>query len=245
MTENSHSHAGEPGQSSHNASKLLNSILELSAQRQVTEDQITIILHALAAARDPALLSRFPAVLAICIRRGIGIPCDRLLGSYWESSPRRQNLEKLLLISAVLFQREGIVLPHNLAKTAASLASRHPGLSAAEYVQPSNAPPIAVADMQTILKQFAGDLKKKAAPPAEGTRRAWSPHLGDHLDRLFSEKQKELVLKKLEGQHLTKTEREYYSRTVKKKLAAIADKEIQEMAALLGGSGKGGSSPPA
>ena len=39
------------------------------------------------------------------------------------------------------------------------------------------------------------------------------------LDLLFSEKQKELVFKKLRGQHLTKTEREYYSRVVKKKLA--------------------------
>jgi hypothetical protein len=42
-----------------------------------------------------------------------------------------------------------------------------------------------------------------------------------------------LVLKKLSGQHLTKTEREYYSRVVKKKLAAISNSEIQELAASL------------
>jgi len=53
------------------------------------------------------------------------------------------------------------------------------------------------------------------------------------LDLLFSKKQKELVFKKLEGQHLTKTEREYYSRVVKKKLAAIAAPEMQDLAIAL------------
>jgi hypothetical protein len=54
---------------------------------------------------------------------------------------------------------------------------------------------------------------------------------------LFSEKQKDLVFKKLKCQPMTKTEREYYSRVVKKKLTAIADEEMQEVAALLGGPG--------
>jgi len=53
------------------------------------------------------------------------------------------------------------------------------------------------------------------------------------LDLLFSDKQKELVYKRLKGHHLTKTEREYYSRVVKKKRAAIADPEMQELAGLL------------
>jgi hypothetical protein len=50
-----------------------------------------------------------------------------------------------------------------------------------------------------------------------------------------------LVFKKLRGQHLTKTEREYYSRVVKKKLAAVADGEMQELAALLAKPGGRGA----
>lgn len=50
------------------------------------------------------------------------------------------------------------------------------------------------------------------------------------LSQLFSPKQKELVKKKLGGEKLTKTEREYYSRTVKKKVLALANPELHRLA---------------
>lgn len=46
------------------------------------------------------------------------------------------------------------------------------------------------------------------------------------LSQVFSPKQKELFKKKLEGLPLTKTEQEYYSRTVKKKAVALANAEL-------------------
>lgn len=50
------------------------------------------------------------------------------------------------------------------------------------------------------------------------------------LSQLFSPKQKELFFKKLKGEVLTKTEREYFSRTVKKKAAALANSELHHLA---------------
>ncbi len=50
------------------------------------------------------------------------------------------------------------------------------------------------------------------------------------LSQMFSPKQKELLKKRLEGLPLTKTEQEYYSRTVKKKLAALANSELHHTA---------------
>ena len=50
------------------------------------------------------------------------------------------------------------------------------------------------------------------------------------LSRLFSPKQKELFKKKLNGEVFTKTEREYYSRTVRKKVAALANPELHRLA---------------
>ncbi len=50
------------------------------------------------------------------------------------------------------------------------------------------------------------------------------------LSQLFSAKQKELFKKKLEGLPMTKTEKEYYSRTVKKKVAALANPELHRLA---------------
>jgi len=49
------------------------------------------------------------------------------------------------------------------------------------------------------------------------------------LSQVFSPKQKELFLKKLRGGKLTKTEKEYYSRTVKKKVLALANEELHRL----------------
>jgi hypothetical protein len=221
------------------AAHILNSILELSSQLQVTENQVMIILDALARAQDAALVSRFPAVLAICARRGIELSTSHLLGRYWESNPRQQNLERLLFVSAELFRREGITPPRNLAQIADSLKARHAPLASADILQLASGPRVAVADMQAALRTFAGDLRRSTQPPA-AAKEPWrfgSTALSELMDHLFSEKQKELVFKKARGLHLTKTEREYYSRVVKKKLAAIADAEMQGLAAALCGPG--------
>jgi hypothetical protein len=50
------------------------------------------------------------------------------------------------------------------------------------------------------------------------------------LSQVFSIKQKELFLKKLKREKLSKTEREYYSRAVKKKVLALANSELHNLA---------------
>ncbi len=50
------------------------------------------------------------------------------------------------------------------------------------------------------------------------------------LSQVFSPKQKELFLKKLRREKLTKTEREYFSRAVKKKVLALANPELHRLA---------------
>jgi hypothetical protein len=50
------------------------------------------------------------------------------------------------------------------------------------------------------------------------------------LSEVFPPKQKDLFLKKLKGDKLTKTEREYFSRTVKKRATALANSELHQLA---------------
>jgi len=50
------------------------------------------------------------------------------------------------------------------------------------------------------------------------------------LSQVFSKKQKELFMKKLKGERMTKTEREYFSRTVKKKVLALANSDLHKLA---------------
>jgi len=49
------------------------------------------------------------------------------------------------------------------------------------------------------------------------------------LSQVFSPKQKELFLKKFKGERLTKTEKEYFSRVVKKKALALANSQLHQL----------------
>jgi hypothetical protein len=49
------------------------------------------------------------------------------------------------------------------------------------------------------------------------------------LSQVFSPKQKELFLKRLKREKLTKTEKEYFSRVVKKKVLALANLELHRL----------------
>jgi len=50
------------------------------------------------------------------------------------------------------------------------------------------------------------------------------------MSQLFTPKQKELFLKKFRGEKMSKTEREYFSRVVKKKVLALANSELHRLA---------------
>jgi hypothetical protein len=50
------------------------------------------------------------------------------------------------------------------------------------------------------------------------------------LSQLFSPKQKDIFLRKLRGEKLSKTEKEYYSRAIKRKVMAIANSDVHRMA---------------
>jgi len=50
------------------------------------------------------------------------------------------------------------------------------------------------------------------------------------LSKVFTSRQKELLKKRLEGKPFTKTEREYFYRVVKKRLRALANEELHQMA---------------
>ncbi len=84
---------------------------------------------------------------------------------------------------------------------------------------------------QTFNNYFEQDVEK--------TRQLKEMHeelsLEYALSQLFSPKQKELFQKKLKGELLTKTEKEYFSRTVRKKVLALANPELHRLAQKLTG----------
>lgn len=51
-----------------------------------------------------------------------------------------------------------------------------------------------------------------------------------HLSLLLSPRQKDILHKRLRGEKMTKTEREYFSRVIRKRLVAMADPDIHHLA---------------
>ena len=214
---------------SQSALMVLDSLLKDPGQKTISESQIVIILDALASSDDSEVVARFPAVLAICARRGLALNSQALFSRYWETSPKRQNLEKLLLISAAIFDRKGLRAPKNLDKIAASLKSKYGDFSPAGEFQLSSGMCISINDLQETLEIYTKSQAKSAVTRAKKLP-SKADSLDTYLDRLFSPKQKELVFKKRDGSAFTKTEREYYSRVVRKKLEAIASEKLVELA---------------
>lgn len=71
------------------------------------------------------------------------------------------------------------------------------------------------------------DTEKKKLAAQEGAGLEYA------MSQVLSPKQKELFRKKLDGKPLTKTEKEYFSRVVKKKILALANDELHRLAKLV------------
>ncbi|MEJ2730408.1 MAG: hypothetical protein P8185_18230 [Deltaproteobacteria bacterium] len=191
--------------------RILDSLLADSSQKRLTGSQATVILDALASSNDPALVVRFPVVLCICARNGVSLSSHALFSKYWESSPKKKNLEKLLLVSGELFDLEGIEAPPNLEKIVRSLKSKYGSLQSERLLSLSSGMTISIKDIQNTLRNYSVKIKNAAQESAGGTADGElktetlqrSPELNACLDRLFSPRQKDLVFKKLDGQAFT------------------------------------------
>jgi hypothetical protein len=236
-TNTAHASAGKTG-GPDAVLRILDSLLADSSQKRLTGSQATVILDALASSNDPALVVRFPVVLSICARNGVSLNSHALFSKYWESSPKKKNLEKLLLISAELFDLEGIEAPENLKKIVRSLKAKYGSLQSGRLLSLSSGMTISIKDIQNTLREYTLKIKTAALESTGGSSDGEpkgdmlqrSPELNACLDWLFSPKQKDLVFKKLNSQSFTKTEREYYSRVVRKKLKAIANSQVVDIA---------------
>jgi hypothetical protein len=152
-----------------------------------------------------------------------------LFSRYWETSPKRQNLEKLLLVSAAIFKIKGLSPPGNLNQIVASLKHKYGDLLSAGEIQMSSGMHVSIPALESTLDMYmAGPAQYHADREPKVAKQPGS--LDVLLDRLFSPKQKELVFKRRDGKAFTKTEREYYSRIVRKKLEAIASDELEKLA---------------
>jgi len=192
------------------------------------------VLDSLVGSSDARLIEGFPVILANCAQRGLKLNMQALLSRYSSRSQKRQKLEKLLLVSSELLRQEKVEEPEGLGTMAEPLKVKYGDLLSNETVRLARGVSLSTERLRNTLRRYTAGLQNfESARNKEKLRQQQSFQLHMHLSTLFSPKQKELVLKRLKGEPFTKTENEYYSRVVKKKLEALANSELKRIATKL------------
>ena len=202
-------------------------------RKQLSGKKILDLLAELSDTGELRLIEGFPVVLANCARRGIKLDIKSLLSRY-EQGQKRINLEKLILISAELLNQEGIETPEGVSEVVEPLRGKYGSLLDLKSLDLDKNRSVAIARLRNTVRRYALDLKRSESAQEKGKKKQLrSFQLSLHLSTLFTPKQKELISKKLDGKPLTKTEKEYFSRVVKKKLMALSDNELRKIASQL------------
>jgi len=192
------------------------------------------VLYELASSTDARLIEAFPVVLANCAHKGINLDFGTMLSRYSARSQKRHILEKLILVSVSLLKQEGFEKPEGINGITKELVLKYGDPLVDENMGLGKGLSISIDRLRNTLKRYATDLgKSESAREKERGKQFRSFQMNLHLNTLFPPKQKELVLRKLNGEPLTKTEQEYYSRIVKTKLEALANSEIRKIATAL------------
>ncbi|QTA83858.1 Uncharacterized protein dnl_62790 [Desulfonema limicola] len=202
-------------------------------EKKKSPEEIGRVLQELALSDDARLVEGFPVVLAHCVSNGL-IPDMELL---MIGKPKLlTNLEILLGISFELLEKEGLKPPEEMLAIAETIRDKYKSLLSNEIIRLNNDVDLSRERLQKNFLMYAANKSQEVGQlKQESKKQHQSFKLNLHLSRLFSPRQKEILLKKYQGEPLNKTEQEYYSRTVKKKLEAVCDKEVRKIAVSLTG----------
>ena len=188
-------------------------------------------LNELADSEDPRLVEGFPVVIANCAFKKQKVNIKELLSKHEEGSLRRENLEKLFYVSSKLIKEGNFKQPVDLLNISKSLKAKYGNLLSSNEIDLSEGVSLSTERLRNTFKRYTEDFKKTETNQGMARdRKKRSFRLNLYLSALFSPKQKEIVLKRYNGQPLTKTEGEYFSRTIKRKLEALADDELVKLA---------------
>jgi len=181
--------------------------------------------------RDLRLWEGFPVMLANTAEDH-DFAYERV-SSHLTNPDDRNALQDLLLLSLALYQL------FNLSFSWASRMQKGLSDDDAERLNAfkrsiSRNESFSIGSMQISPDRLSRTFQNYFEKDVEKSRKLKERHeelsLEYALSQLFSPKQKELFKKKLNGEMMTKIEKEYYSRKVKKKVAALANPELHRLA---------------
>lgn len=190
------------------------------------------LLANLAKSADARLLEGFPVVFANALEKhrdkvNLASAENRLT-----DDASRERFRRLVALSVYLFKVFGL---ENLRPPEFAREGRDQLLNelrnAVEHNQALALHPGSL-DLERVKKTFLNYYMRAAEARSSETKANLREEFRRefNLSLFFAPKQRDLLQKKLRGDPLTKTEREYFSRVVKKKLLALADPDLHRLA---------------
>ena len=197
-------------------------------------DDVNLTLAQVVQSSDVRLLEGFPLLLANSSRSGLfnyGLVLKNL-----KTGKEKKDFGQLLLLSLVFYKAVHVkFLWVNALSKEADFTQAEFDNTYKKFVKEGAqnlCGGVSFARMKSVFdnyykEQYSG-LKNLSALKDEF-------NLEYSLSQVFSPKQKELFFKKLKREKLSKTEKEYYSRAVKKKVVALANEDLHSLAKKLMG----------
>lgn len=180
--------------------------------------------------KDPRLWEGFPVLLANAAQE-YSFEYDRVADDL--SDDDRKIFHGLVLLSLALYQHHRLSFAwSNKLKSILSDEELNFLKEVQNALSHNDVVPVGNTFLHSYrLKMTFNNYFERDAEKAKKVKEKYEAlSLEYALSQLFSPKQKELFKKKLAGEPLNKTEKEYYSRTVKKKVSALANPELHRLA---------------
>jgi hypothetical protein len=191
------------------------------------------LLVALSKSKDLRLLEGFPVVLANALEKD----AERLNLAATEQRLKNRYICKrfheLVALSSSIFKVFGL---EKLSQATCPKGFADEKRQAEIRDSVVNNGPLAIGKVEldvervknTFLRYYLHGREEKLAENKSKLREEFRQEF--FLSLFFAPKQRDLLNKKLRGESLNKTESEYFSRVVKKKLMALVDPDLQRMA---------------
>lgn len=206
--------------------------------RPMTTEDPEGLLKSLVEQDDARLMEGFPVVLANAMKKGVlkwESGGQKLKGRL--SGEARKRFVYLLALSYHLFKLFGLETGFQ-NRVKALLNPLDPSGNVLKNVEENfmNSKPVRADGVVFSTDRLKNTFRNYALHPVddrEVERKKHELQLELLLSELFTLKQKGLIKKKLAGTSLGKTEKEYFSRVVKKRLKALANAEVHQLAVQL------------
>jgi hypothetical protein len=209
----------------HSLSKLGFPMLEPSEELDVNETLADVVKS-----HDTRLWEGFPVMLANAAEN---YQFDPELVEQLLSDQEKNNFHKLFLLSSAVYSSYHLTFSW-LTKYKNNLSSEDKSQVREWRNLLVHDQPLAWDNEELDPKRLRKLFELYFEQNVDKTRRSREKYeefsLAHALSQVFSPKQKDLFRKKLEGLPLTKTEQEYYSRSVRKKVVALANSELHGLA---------------